>query len=87
MQSTTENYWEQERIDPANYCPHRGEYPHRWCEIQLHEGGHATAAIYGVCHQHKIYWLLQVGGAPDPDWPQLRALDNSYTESHPKEES
>jgi hypothetical protein len=74
MRAATENYWEQNRIDPANCCPHRGEYPHSECEIELREGGHSRAAIYGVCHGHKTYWLLQVGGTPAGDWPQLHDL-------------
>ena len=75
MSDTTENYWESIKVDPANYCPERGDYPHTACDVALHEGGRAVSHLYGVCHSHRVYWHLQSGGCPWQDLPSLEALE------------
>ena len=39
MTNQAQNYWEQQKIDPVNYCPERGEYPHPSCDVGLYETG------------------------------------------------
>lgn len=67
--------WAEQKIDPANYCPERGEYPHDGCEIELYELGGPWSHIHGVCHGHKTLWHLQSGGTADSGWPTLDELE------------
>jgi hypothetical protein len=69
------SYWADQKIDPANYCPERGEYPHAECEVGLYEmDSSGWSHIHGVCHGHKTLWHLQSGGGADPSWPTLAEL-------------
>ena len=74
MTNQAQTYWEKQKIDPANYCPERGEYPHPGCDVELYEAGGPWSHIYGVCHGHKTVWHLQSGGAAHPSWPTLAEL-------------
>ena len=79
---STNTYWERVNVDPANYCPERGEYPHPRCEVDLYERGGPWSHIYGGCHGHKTIWHLQSGGASRPGWPTLAELDEGYRLTH-----
>lgn len=74
MTDRPQTYLEKVKIDPANYCLLRGEYPHPACQVELYEGSGGIASIYGVCHAHRTYWHLQTGGSPSNDSPKLFEL-------------
>ena len=76
MNNQAQTYWEQQKIDPANYCPERGEYPHPGCDVEMYEAGGLWSHVYGVCHGHKTVWHLQSRGAaqPHPALPTLAEL-------------
>jgi hypothetical protein len=79
------SYWADQKIDPANYCPERGEYPHPRCEIDLYVAGGPYCHLYGVCHGHKTLWHLQSGGRADPSWPTLAEMvGKSYVHVDPE---
>ena len=80
MNTTETNYWEQARIDPANYCPERGEYPHPECNVELYELGGPYSNIHGVCHAHKKVWHLVSGGRAWGELPTLNELDGGYSQ-------
>ena len=73
------NYWDDMRIDPVNYCPERGEYPHAACTVELYEMGGPYSHLHGVCHGHKTIWHLQSGGAA---WHELPTLDELPSEGY-----
>jgi hypothetical protein len=68
------SYWAEQRIDPRNYCPHRGAFPHEQCDVELYEAGAIWSALHGVCHAHKKAWGLQSGGAAWDELPTLGEL-------------
>jgi hypothetical protein len=75
---TLGSYWMEQKIDPVNDCPERGEFPHANCEVEMYKGGGPWSLIYGVCHGHKTIWHMSSGGETDPTWPTLAELDESY---------
>jgi hypothetical protein len=79
MSGTTENYWDSIKVDPANHCPERGEYPHTDCDVGIYEGGTAISHLYGVCQEHRIYWHLQSGGRPWEDCPSFEELEGEWS--------
>jgi hypothetical protein len=82
MSGTTENYWESIKVDPMNYCPDRGGYPHAGCDVGLYEANHGRymSHLYGACRAHPIYWHLQSGGRPWEDCPGLDGLEGEWLE-------
>jgi hypothetical protein len=78
MSDQPQTYWEGKKMDSANYCPQRGEYPHAGCDVGLYERGGPWSHIYGVCHGHKTVWHLQSGGKTVPSWPTLDELPGGY---------
>jgi hypothetical protein len=78
----TMEYRESIQTDPFNFCPERGEFPHRGCELELREGSPGPPCArqdWGACHAHRTYWPLQVGGVPDMDMPHIAQLGDDYT--------
>jgi hypothetical protein len=78
------NYWgESIGVDPANFCPERGEYPHVFgCDVSMYEldPNGDVSHLFGACHEHRTYWHLQSGGRPDPEWEALYEHAEGYTD-------